>query len=477
VASAPRATLTPFWASDNGATRVDLYHAHVLDVLRALPARSVHTVITSPPYFQQRDYGLPPQIWGGDPACRHVWSIAHGYSTLTPSSRAGAKRSAPGRANAARLQRARHWRSETCERCGGWRGCLGLEPTSDLFIAHLALVFREIRRVLHPSGTVWINISDTYDKKHLLNIPGRLIDALKHDGFIYRAELVWAKAVSLCPTYSGSARSRGLTDRPTPSHELVLLFSLRPRYYYDVDAVREPHNDLTNLGGFHGRGGVNAAAYEARKWTDRSDGVGRPPITMRTRAYHPLGRPLRSVWTVNPQPNTAGLHLATFPEDLVRPMVLAGTSARGCCPTCGAPWRRDVSPTYVKSPRHGARSVVGRHVATGQNGFDGTASPRRAKVVTTTGWRPTCACDGNSAVPCTVLDPFSGSGTTLLVAQRLGRNTVGIELSDAYCAAAQERIGAEHSQMRLLTCPAVTDAPDHTDRHDQRSQLTLLPDP
>jgi hypothetical protein len=90
--------------------------------------------------------------------------------------------------------------------------------------------------------------------------------------------------------------------------------------------------EVKNGDRFQGGAGLSHAEYDAQKWSTRSDGIARPPITMRTREYHPLGRPLRSVWAVNPQPFTDGQHLATFAEALVVPMVLAGTSERGCCP-------------------------------------------------------------------------------------------------------------------------------------------------
>jgi hypothetical protein len=100
--------------------------------------------------------------------------------------------------------------------------------------------------------------------------------------------------------------------------------------------------------------------------------------------------------------------------------------------------------------------VVGRHYATGQNNFDGAGMPRLNKQVTTTGWRPTCA-HGHEPVPCTVLDPFAGSGTTLAVARRLGRAAVGIELQEAYLPLIRRRVGREAHQPALLEL--VEDAP------------------
>jgi DNA modification methylase len=382
MSAIPPAAPSPWWTSDNGETRVRLYHGHVLDVLRRLPAESVHTVITSPPYYHQRDFGLPPQLWGGNPSCAHAWD-----------------RPRVGR------------RGTTCTRCGGWLGQLGLEPTADAYLAHMVEIFREVRRVLHRAGTLWLNLADSYTDKQLLGIPWRLALALQSDGWVLRVEIVWAKALSFCPTYSGSALPEDADDRPVRGHETVFLLAREPRYFYDRDAVREPHNDLANGDRFQGRAGLSHAEYDAQKWSTRSDGIARPPITMRTREYHPFGRPLRSVWAVNPQPFTDGQHLATFAEALVVPMVLAGTSERGCCPRCGAPWRR---------------------------------SPE--------GWQAGCRHE-HAPVPCTALDPFAGAGTALLVSQRLGRNAIGIELSPTYLELARKRIAAEHGQMRLFGTP------------------------
>jgi DNA modification methylase len=136
----------------------------------------------------------------------------------------------------------------------------------------------------------------------------------------------------------------------------------------------------------------------------------------------------------------------TFPPKLVEPCVKAGTSERGCCPECGAPWERVTDVSYVKSPVHGEGSVVGRHYDTGANGWDGTGMPRLNKEVRTTGWQPACVHGksqtgrGWEPVPCTILDPFAGAGTVGLVADRLGRNAVLCELKSDYVDMGVERI-------------------------------------
>lgn len=200
------------------------------------------------------------------------------------------------------------------------------------------------------------------------------------------------------------------------------------------------------------------------------------------------GANARSVWTIPTEPTSFGIcrvcdafwpsqapqthcgertvsHFATWPQDLARRMILAGTSERGVCPECGAPWVRETSAEYVKSPKHGAGSIVGprnagltnEHLTGGRASKAGLAGrPRVNKTLTTLGWRPTCWCghergpDGEfggggppKPVPAVVLDPFAGSGTTLLVARKLGRHAIGIELSPDYCRIASGRLAQQ----------------------------------
>jgi DNA methylase len=151
----------------------------------------------------------------------------------------------------------------------------------------------------------------------------------------------------------------------------------------------------------------------------------------------------RSVWTIPTQPYR-GAHFATFPERLVEPCILAGTSAAGNCPECGAPWERSVRRQRLHNgePRHDL--AVWRNSQPGSPiGAQGDGHWRYATEVTTTGWHPGCAHD-RPPVPAVVLDPFAGSGTRLAVAVRLGRRAVGCELGAEYLALIQERCGKAH---------------------------------
>ena len=146
-------------------------------------------------------------------------------------------------------------------------------------------------------------------------------------------------------------------------------------------------------------------------------------------------RNLRSVWVINPQPYP-GAHFATFPEALVEPCIRAGTSERGACPVCGAPLVREVDVGYVQDTSHANGRFPGDAKREAQANGSGTSGGpqsmkhgRANKVTRTTGWRASCSCSDVPPVPCVVIDPFAGSGTTGMVAARLGRAFVGIDLA------------------------------------------------
>ena len=318
-----------------------------------LPPESVQCVVTSPPYFGLRDYGVEGQI--------------------------------------------------------------GLEETPEEYVAKLVEVFRGIRQVLRPDGTVFLNLGDSYwnsngfarasaewqrkgrndapanDRKlpkhdilkvkDLIGIPWRVAFALQADGWYLRSDIIWHKP---------NPMPESVADRPTRAHEYIFLLSKSPKYYYDADAIKEPVTRRAIASGKRGAVGVSK----------RNDA---PDVAVATRNK-------RSVWTIATQPFPEG-HFATFPEKLVEPCILAGTSPQAC-PVCRAPWKR------------AAESELG--------------------------WQPTCTCENNDGSgKCIVLDPFAGSGTTLLVAERLGREGVGIEINPEYVEMANRRLSKVQLAMSL----------------------------
>ena len=322
------------------------------DVLRTLADESVHCVVTSPPYFGLRDYGVAGQI--------------------------------------------------------------GLEPTPDEFVAELVAVFRDVRRVLRDDGTLWLNLGDSYNAynggagpssalsrgaqttarpqlatgyglkfkglkpKNLIGIPWRVAFALQADGWYLRQDIIWSKPNPL---------PESVTDRCTKAHEYIFLMSKSARYFYDADAISEsamsedhwrnsdspsfsavpgaaPHRGLHRSSGNKNHKGT--AAIDAGSEEHRT----KAGLLKISDTVYPT-RNKRSVWTIATSP-FAEAHFATFPHALIKPCILAG------CPAGG-----------------------------------------------------------------TVLDPFGGAGTTGLVADRLQRNAVLIELNPEYAAMARRRIDGD----------------------------------
>jgi DNA modification methylase len=438
------------------APGVRIYHGSSLDVLRSLPENSVHCVVTSPPYWGLRDYGTAPQVWGGDPECVHEWQTERYYTEKTAGRSSIDAFSEPGQDNAERLKAGRWRQDDTCAKCCAWRGSLGLEPTPDLFVAHLVDIFRDVRRVLRADGTLWLNMGDSYageprgndvgldkstlsrskgnlasvtskaarkdflaaglKRKDLVGIPWMLAFALRADGWYLRSDVIWSKL---------NCMPEAVTDRPTKTHEYVFLLAKSPRYFYDAFSIRETSIDVE--GGKRRYG----YAFSGRPNLIMPDGNKQQTAMEGMREFSGT-RNRRTVWTIASTP-FQGAHFATFPPALVKPMVLAGTSAGGVCAECGAPYVRLIESTGHKNRRVPSCSPM-------PNKPTKTASRDWAPAtVATTNWQPTCDHAGKT-VPATVMDIFHGAGTTGMVAQQMGRHYIGIELKEDYIKLSLKRM-------------------------------------
>jgi site-specific DNA-methyltransferase (adenine-specific) len=300
-----------------------------------LPDESVHCCVTSPPYFRLRDYGVEGQI--------------------------------------------------------------GRERTPDEYVATMVEVFREVRRVLRPDGTLFLVLGDTYDHGDLIGIPDRVANALQSDGWCWRDRIIWAKAELVGDELEGSCMPGSQRGRCTSSYETVLHLTRGRRSYFDCDGVR-------------------AAS----------------------------GAMLRNVWRINTESNPLG-HFALMPRELAERCIRLGTSERGCCPNCLAPWRRRVATERVPTrPGHNSKvyvDPVGSPYARHDGRVIGNRDPRRhTTVVRTVGWEPGCPCGVADTVPCRVVDPFGGLATTAVAAIALGRVCITIELNPEYCADALRRL-------------------------------------
>lgn len=445
------------------------------EILATLPEASVHTVVTSPPYFGLRDYGTG--AWeGGDPEHDHQGVGGRGSYAKPDGESVYRGESLQGGGNRAHVQGAPHrgGRADVCS-CGATRidAQIGLEATPAAYVDALVGVFREVRRVLRDDGTVWLNLGDSYatqpqgnggkqstsgltnpqrqaklataagahrankrpawegiKSKDLIGIPWMVAFALRADGWYLRGDIVWGKP---------NPMPESVTDRPTRSHEFIFLLSKQPTYFYDHVAVREPDRGMAAGNGFAGRqdhrlsGGL-AVGGTIEPWTPGD------------------GRNRRDVWTVTTKPY-AGAHFAVFPPDLIEPCVLAGSPIRACA-ACGAPWRRlteRVTSYESNAARAGAdpEDVGDDGKWEGFENGGGNSKVRAGPVVSikTLGFQPACGCDA-AHTPGVVLDPFTGSGTVGIVCGWHGRRFVGIELSPEYAGIAEGRIAREGSPSR-----------------------------
>jgi DNA modification methylase len=405
--------------------RASVVRGNVLDALRNVESDAAQAVVTSPPYWGLRDYGVPPTIWGGEAGCRHRWRDGLG--------------------------------GRVCERCDAWKGCLGHEATPDLYVDHLVEVMREIRRCLRPDGTLWLVLGDSFanpghqkgnpgsfgsigrprvaiheragayrkadpatfsaaglKNKDLVGIPWRVAFALQADGWWLRSDNIWQKP---------NVMPESVRDRPTRAHEYVFLLSRSARYFYDSFAVREPDKGSRSGNGFArptrlSYGGAEAPRGQVDEWI----GGG--------------GRNRRSVWTITSS-GFRGTHTATFPEALADVCILAGTSPV-TCRRCGAPWERIVeSVRLVDGEEVGSDwTDRGRRGTSGRSGYRSHEIEVRRRSA---GWSSVCGHDDPGG-RCLVLDPFAGSGTTGAVAASHGRDFVGIELSREFAGMARRRI-------------------------------------
>jgi DNA modification methylase len=447
---------------DNGFSK--LYQSDAREL--PIPDNSVDCVVTSPPYWGLRDYGTGEWV-GGDDHCNH---IANPNATKTMGNPVF-NENRPSR----EATKTKGYYEDQCPKCGAKRidEQIGIEKTPEEYCTNMVKVFREVWRVLKPTGTVWLNLGDSYASgssgerisgmnertgrssgarkqglgdmrragvdslkpKDLVGIPWRVAFALQADGWYLRSDIIWSKP---------NPMPESVTDRPTKAHEYVFLLTKSPRYYYDADAIREP---ASNAGAMISLGEKSFAKRQADGANVSPSGNG-----LSDTYTVPSHRNKRTVWEIATQPYSEA-HFATYPQKLVEPCILSGTSEKGVCAECGKPWERitDKERTFESGS---GRSGVLPHGKNGYNlqGGGKTVDIRRGPVVkvTTIDWQPTCTCNADT-VPATVLDPFVGSGTTLLVAQKLGRKSIGVDLNDEYLEMAQKRLESMPIPMLLTT--------------------------
>jgi len=399
----------------------------VREILRLMPDEMVNCVITSPPYWGLRDYGLEPVIWDAVEGCEHVWGNTHTHKTDLQAGNPEFQRQW-------REQASGESESSFCTLCGAWRGSLGLEPTFQQYISHLMQIFDEVKRVLKKDGTCWVNLGDSYSgswgdsgyrpertgvsghqreknteffkreghprfnpptrktsvkNKSLCQIPSRFAIAMTDAGWILRNEIIWHKR---------NCMPSSVKDRFTVDFEKVFFFVKDKKYWfeqqfeeqntklqrrfakespkdYGYPAHRKPSMSYRYDNRVPNEQGRNKRCV----WKDESFDIGEFTyhLSQRLKELAPDILEMiadefglkKCVWDVTTKP-FKGAHFAVFPPALVEPILNAG------CPPGG-----------------------------------------------------------------TVLDPFAGSGTVGVVAKQQGKDFIGIDLNPAYCDMAEKRIG------------------------------------
>lgn len=439
-----------------------VYLGHCLKVLRSWPDNFVDCVVTSPPYWGLRSYNTKPQIWDADPACKHRWGTTIKHPKFDKRTREEKIKNGANVGN--NLSTEKHSPMDSgrfCKKCTAWKGELGLEPDFRAYIRHLIQIFTEVYRVLKPTGTCFVNMGDSYvasggnydgdgstgttttmhykagnkrmpdtgrvartkiaksaglKPKSLMNIPYRFAIAMTDEvGFIQRNELIWWKR---------DAQPSSATDRWTVDFEPIFFFTKTGKYYFEQQlelAESKPGKRKTN---------VDTSAHNVS--------------VPYARAGNPYGskRNARTVLDISTE-KTDLEHYASYPTRLVELPITAGCPY-SICDECG----KAKYLVYPKITHSESGSGKSGNPILGKTQIDNSQirenNDIRLGPVTDYG-TPTehvCECK-RGFVPGIVLDPFAGTGTTQVVAVRLGRWFLGIELQEDYHKDLTERLAPE----------------------------------
>lgn len=397
-----------------------LYIGDCREALKEIPDNSIHVVVTSPPYWSVRYYNIEPSIWNENKNCKHQWETFKRKANLHQSHFSDTRR-----------ENNTDITYDLCKICGALRCQLGAEPDPDMYIRNLIEIFNEIHRILRDDGVFWLNIGDTWISGDIIGdlvekekygksgcmalIPDRLAIALVESGWIIRTKVIWAKGVSMCDTYSGSAmpeqiiatewieengelKLRQGSWRPTYANEIVFMLTKKMKYF--SPGMRERYASSIDR---------KPKPYGGIKYTGQ----------LKNFKATTLGRNIRDVWTINPESMHEN-HSAVFPQKLVFYCLKSTISLGGCCSKCGTPYA----------------PIVKKEVISGKSRDIDINNFEPSKPI---GWKPMCSCNADT-IPCTVLDPFLGSGTTATVAERLGIRWIGVEISDKYVDIIKRRV-------------------------------------
>jgi DNA modification methylase len=431
-----------------GVAVVQIINGNALDELKKLPDESVDCVITSPPYYGLRSYKGAETIWGGDPKCEHNFSNSNAYFDNLRY-RGGGKTSV-GNNKKREIFVGPEVNHAFCEKCGAWYGQLGLEPTYQMYLDHLLMVTRELKRVLKETGTLFWNMGDSYASegcpsrhkgysdpkwpkarngsfdeptaypqgikpKSLMMIPERFAIGMIDQGWILRNKIIWFKPNGI---------PSSVKDRFSNKWEYIFFFVQSKKYYFDLDAVRKPLADPDRmLRGVSGERHSSAVALDAF-FGNPPKGISKPRPNIRQK-YEKEGGGY--VGKHSEYFNTDGSLRANLkdanPGDVIDTPAVRHKS-----------WYSNAGHKYTYERKYDPNA----------DGSDFMDIPTRPHTFAHFAVYPETLIEPLIRAGCppngVVLDPFAGSGTTGIVAERLGRNSILIEISSEYIGIINERL-------------------------------------
>ena len=475
---------------------VDIYCGHVLNVLKSLPDESAQIAITSPPYWGLRNYsGGSEIVWGGDENCEHIWggSEHHEHREEVKSGKTRTTERFYGEPSRKfNGDHQKHYSNVFCIKCSAWRGQLGLEPTPELYVEHLMMIFREVKRVLRKDGSFYLNIGDTYastpagnkenyrwqhghkpekdlgaqrikfDKtliapaKCMVCILERVMFAMIEDEWILRNKIVWHKP---------NAMPSSVKDRFTTTFEMLYFFVKQKKYYFDLDAVREPHRTQSleryqrgvNLDrpaiGKSAEVGPMQQYKRAPQWfqemfpedkdykgkfDDMSEADWRAEAAKRGQLFD---QPVAHQGGGNTGLNKYEAKIGTIQHREGMDGIVAPLHPKGKNPGDTIEQTSVRHKSWMSTPGHPYT-----HKATGKPQNPGdywelTTQPYKGAHFAVF---PEKLCErpikASSRIGDVVLDPFAGSGTAGVVAKKLGRRAILIDCVENYCEIAKDRI-------------------------------------
>jgi len=428
-------------------------------VMSDWPPNCIDFVMFSPPFWGLRDYGEEAEsVWDEDENCGHKW----GDKIPHPQSKSGKHTSdiELGAKDAQHQVREEGDMGSFCQKCGAWKGQLGLEPDYRMYVQHLVEVGREIKRILKPSGSWYLNLGDTYagsgmgrssvdpkwegarkgevdppqqsssiSAKCKMLMPYRVALALIDDGWICRNDIIWLKP---------NPMPSSVKDRLNTTTERIFHFVQEKKYYYDLDMIREEYSNSSIQRVSQNNGNPNFNGDRRRSHPNNAKETLNPDQFTNPKGKSP-GDMIEQ--TTQPFPEA---HFAVYPPDLCEKPIKSSCPPKVCV-ECGTPFEREAERVDQgwDGSKYGERAVeaTGGAISGGTNKSTlGSSGGKLVGKYISKGWQKTCDCNTDETRPGIVLDPMCGAGSTLVKAKQLGRRYIGIEISDEYAEIARERL-------------------------------------